>query len=77
VPCINSSGNAKLASAGTGDVLAGVAGSYLANNLSAFDAACAAVYLHGRVADQWPTPAPLTASAVAKRLCPVDLGSAL
>jgi ADP-dependent NAD(P)H-hydrate dehydratase / NAD(P)H-hydrate epimerase len=76
VACINSSGNAKLASAGTGDVLAGVAGSYLANNSSAFDAACAAVYVHGRVADQWPTPAPLTASALAKRLCPVDLGSA-
>jgi ADP-dependent NAD(P)H-hydrate dehydratase / NAD(P)H-hydrate epimerase len=76
LPCINSSGNAKLASAGTGDVLAGMAGSYLANNLSAFDAACAAVYVHGRVADQWPTLRPLTASALAQRLCPVDLGSA-
>ncbi len=75
VPCINSSGNAKLASAGTGDVLAGLTGSYLANNLSAFHAACAAVYLHGRVADQWPALQALTASAVANRLCPLELGS--
>jgi ADP-dependent NAD(P)H-hydrate dehydratase / NAD(P)H-hydrate epimerase len=76
VPCINSSGNAKLASAGTGDVLAGAAGSYLANHASAFDAACAAVYLHGRVADQWPTQRPLTASALASRLSPLGLGCA-
>jgi ADP-dependent NAD(P)H-hydrate dehydratase / NAD(P)H-hydrate epimerase len=68
VPCINSSGNAKLATAGTGDVLAGMAGSYLAKNLSAFDAACAAAYLHGQAADQWPAHTALTASALAKHL---------
>src|SRR5258705_2120039 len=40
-----------LASAGTGDVLAGVAAAMRARGLEAFDAACAAVWLHGRAAE--------------------------
>jgi hydroxyethylthiazole kinase-like uncharacterized protein yjeF len=40
-----------LASAGTGDVLAGVAATLRARGLDAFDAACAAVWLHGRAAE--------------------------
>lgn len=36
-----------LASAGTGDVLAGIAGAMRARGLDAFDAACAAAWLHG------------------------------
>jgi hydroxyethylthiazole kinase-like uncharacterized protein yjeF len=39
-----------LASAGTGDVLAGMIAAMRARGLSAFDAACAAVWLHGRAA---------------------------
>jgi hydroxyethylthiazole kinase-like uncharacterized protein yjeF len=39
-----------LATAGTGDVLAGVAAAMRARGLDAFDAACAAVWLHGRAA---------------------------
>ena len=39
-----------LASAGTGDVLAGLAAAMRARGLSAFEAACAAVWLHGRAA---------------------------
>lgn len=39
-----------LASAGTGDVLAGVAAAMRARGLEAFEAACAAVWLHGRAA---------------------------
>jgi NAD(P)H-hydrate epimerase len=39
--------NPALASGGTGDVLAGVIGSLLAQGLSPFDAACVGVYLHG------------------------------
>jgi ADP-dependent NAD(P)H-hydrate dehydratase / NAD(P)H-hydrate epimerase len=50
---INSSGNALLATAGTGDVLAGMVGAYLAGGLTAFDAACHAVFRHGQVADDW------------------------
>lgn len=40
-----------LASAGTGDVLAGVIAAIRARGLPAFEAACAGVWLHGRAAD--------------------------
>jgi hydroxyethylthiazole kinase-like uncharacterized protein yjeF len=40
-----------LASAGTGDVLAGVAAAMRARGLPAFEAACAAVWLHGKAAE--------------------------
>ena len=40
-----------LASAGTGDVLAGMVAAMRARGLAAFEAACAAVWLHGRAAD--------------------------
>jgi hydroxyethylthiazole kinase-like uncharacterized protein yjeF len=40
-----------LASAGTGDVLAGMAAAMRARGLEAFEAACAAVWLHGRAAE--------------------------
>ncbi|MCC5995580.1 MAG: NAD(P)H-hydrate dehydratase [Oceanicaulis sp.] len=38
---------ARLATAGTGDVLAGLTGAFLAQGAAPFDAACAAVWLHG------------------------------
>ncbi|SFB97170.1 yjeF C-terminal region, hydroxyethylthiazole kinase-related/yjeF N-terminal region [Polaromonas sp. OV174] len=66
---INASGNALLATAGTGDVLAGMLGAYLASGLSDFEAACAAVFAHGRIADEWASERPgqaLTASALAE-----------
>lgn len=53
--CINASGNALLATAGTGDVLAGMVGAALARGLGAFDAACHAVFAHGNMADNWQT----------------------
>ncbi|WP_366520915.1 NAD(P)H-hydrate dehydratase [Rhodoferax sp.] len=65
-PVINPTGNAKLASGGTGDVLAGRVGARLAAGQSAFHAACHAVYQHGLAADLWPALQPLTASALAK-----------
>ncbi len=40
-----------LASAGTGDVLAGIIGAMRAWGMDAFDAACAGVWLHGRAAE--------------------------
>ena len=60
-PAINPTGNARLATAGTGDVLAGMIGAALASGLPAFSAACEAVYQHGALADQWPANVPLTA----------------
>ena len=69
---INATGNALLATAGTGDVLAGMVGATLARGLARglgeFDAACSAVSAHGRRADTWPASQPhrrLTASALA------------
>ena len=40
-----------LATAGTGDVLSGIAAAMRARGLPAFEAACAAVWLHGRAAE--------------------------
>lgn len=80
VPVINSTGNARLATAGTGDVLAGLVGARMAALLGnsatgcsataalAFRAACEAVYLHGQRADQWPARSMLTASGLARSL---------
>ncbi len=49
---INSNGNPALATAGTGDVLAGVCGALLAQQLPPWQAALAAVWLHGHAADR-------------------------
>jgi hydroxyethylthiazole kinase-like uncharacterized protein yjeF len=67
-PHINASGNAKLATAGTGDVLGGMVGAVLAAGESAFSAACIATYRHGAAADQWPEALSLTASVLALRV---------
>lgn len=47
------SGNSALAKAGTGDVLAGMIGSLLAQGLETLPATAMAAYLHGRMADEW------------------------
>ncbi|MFO1243772.1 MAG: NAD(P)H-hydrate dehydratase [Ramlibacter sp.] len=69
-PCINPTGSARLATAGTGDVLAGLMAAQLAAGMLAFDAACSAVFLHGQAADGWPARLALTASGLASALRP-------
>lgn len=44
-------GNPGMATGGTGDVLTGMVGALLAQGVRAFDAACAAVFLHGAAGD--------------------------
>jgi NAD(P)H-hydrate epimerase len=44
--------NAALATAGTGDVLAGLIGALLAQHVAPFEAACLGVFLHGRAAER-------------------------
>jgi NAD(P)H-hydrate epimerase len=48
---VNRSGNPGLATLGTGDVLAGMAGALLAQGLSPFEAGALASWLHGRAGD--------------------------
>jgi NAD(P)H-hydrate repair Nnr-like enzyme with NAD(P)H-hydrate dehydratase domain len=67
LPRVNTTGNGLLATAGTGDVLAGLIGARLATGNSALEAACESVYLHGQVASGWPQSR-LTASALARSL---------
>jgi hydroxyethylthiazole kinase-like uncharacterized protein yjeF len=66
---LNTTGNAALASGGTGDVLAGMIGSLIAQGLNVLEACKTAVYLHGTAADnlvaQEIGPIGLTASEVA------------
>lgn len=51
-PVINTTGNPSLATAGSGDVLAGLCGALLAQGVAVGKAALAAVWLHGHAADQ-------------------------
>jgi hydroxyethylthiazole kinase-like uncharacterized protein yjeF len=64
---INPTGNGQLATAGSGDVLAGLIGAKLAQGQSEFEAARQAVYTHGEIADLWPAEERLTAWALASR----------
>ena len=49
---VNRTGGVALATAGSGDVLAGIIGSHLAQGMPRFEAACAAVWLHGVTGDR-------------------------
>ena len=49
----NQTGNAALATAGTGDVLTGLVSSLVAQGLKPFDAAVLAAHVHGLAADLW------------------------
>ncbi|MFJ7151953.1 NAD(P)H-hydrate dehydratase [Streptomyces sp. NPDC100445] len=70
---VNATGTPWLATAGSGDVLSGLAGSLLAAGLSALDAASAGAYLHGlagRLAAGGPHPqgAPAAAHDIASHI---------
>lgn len=66
----NPTGSSALATAGSGDVLAGLLGSLLAGGLPPERAAVAAAYVHG-LAGRWAAPAgPVTSSEVAAALRP-------
>jgi ADP-dependent NAD(P)H-hydrate dehydratase / NAD(P)H-hydrate epimerase len=54
-PTINTTGNAALATAGTGDVLSGLIGALLAQGIAPLDAATAGVRLHGLAAEALTT----------------------
>jgi hydroxyethylthiazole kinase-like uncharacterized protein yjeF len=68
LPCINTTGNARLATAGTGDVLAGLIGARLAAERHAFSSARESVFRHGQVADDWLPNTTLTAQTLAQAL---------
>ncbi len=65
---INPTGNARLATAGTGDVLAGMVAARMAQGEPAWDAAAHAVFAHGARGGEWLPGQTLTASGLASRL---------
>lgn len=68
-PCVvNPTGHGRLSVGGTGDVLAGLVGARLAQGWGAHDAACAAAWQHGALAQNWPPLQALTASRLARAL---------
>jgi NAD(P)H-hydrate epimerase len=65
---VSTSGTPALATAGTGDVLTGVIGSFLAKGLDARTAAAAGAFAHGRAAELAPHQVGLVASDVVDSL---------
>jgi hydroxyethylthiazole kinase-like uncharacterized protein yjeF len=62
---INPTGGPALATAGTGDVLAGMIGAFIAQGIEPIQAALAAAWLHGRAADEYGGDAGLVAGEIA------------
>jgi NAD(P)H-hydrate epimerase len=51
---VSTSGSSRLATAGTGDVLSGVIGAFVARGVPVFEAAALAAHVHGRAASLGP-----------------------
>jgi len=74
---INPTGNALLATAGTGDVLAGLLGAFWSTHPSknwagVVATASDAAWHHGRAADTWPVAKALTANTLVGALTPLN-----
>lgn len=68
---INPTGNTALAKAGTGDVLTGMIGGFVAQGMEPFYAAALAVYVHGKCADELikkASPAGIIATDIVENL---------
>ena len=68
---VNHTGNAALATAGSGDILTGLIAALIAQGMAPFEAAALGVHLHGRSGDLWCKqygPAGLTARDLADLL---------
>lgn len=68
----NTTGNPGMATAGSGDVLSGIIGALWAQGMSAFDAARAGVWIHGRAGDEAAESigqAAVTACEIARKIC--------
>ncbi len=65
---VNGTGTPWLATAGTGDVLAGITGAFLATGLDATEAAAVAAHVHGRAGQLAASGGPLIAGDLVRRL---------
>jgi hydroxyethylthiazole kinase-like uncharacterized protein yjeF len=65
---VNATGTPWLATAGTGDVLAGIGGALLATGLPAVEAAAVAAHVHGRAGQLAAEEGPLIAGDLVRRL---------
>ena len=62
---INSTGDERLATCGSGDVLAGIIGALLAQKVEPFSAAFSGVHLHGKTVEYWNWKVGMKASDIA------------
>jgi NAD(P)H-hydrate repair Nnr-like enzyme with NAD(P)H-hydrate dehydratase domain len=65
---VNATGTSDLATAGSGDVLAGILGSLLASGAPAAQAAAAAAHLHGRTGQLAAAGGPIVAGDLVRAL---------
>ncbi len=70
---INTTGNPGLATGGSGDVLAGLIGSFCAQGLSPYKSAIAGVYIHGEAGDTVSEEYSMMGNTPSKLLCQIPL----